>query len=138
MAAAGMRIVRTHYMMPGWMRTVPGPDLRGTVPEVYDQFELGPELSERHLRAIEAARDDLQLVGHPVSADRVHRAAAQMGSPNAWADNARLAACPGLVENQQRFSRQLVKRFGGVPGIVWDWSTRRVQTRPASASGFPR
>ena len=24
MAAAGMRIVRTHYMMPGWMRTVPG------------------------------------------------------------------------------------------------------------------
>ena len=40
--------------MPGWMRTVPWQIYSQALPEVYDQFELGPEISERHLRAIEA------------------------------------------------------------------------------------
>jgi hypothetical protein len=120
MAAAGMRIVRTHYMMPGWMRTFPGQIYAGTVPEVYDQFELGPELSERHLRAIEAHVMIFNSLGILFQPTVFTVPPPQMGSPNAWSDNARLAACPGLVENQQRFSRQLVERFGGVPGIVWD------------------
>ena len=46
--------MRPHYMMPGWMRTMPGQIYGEALPGVYDQFELGPEISERHLRAIEA------------------------------------------------------------------------------------
>ena len=71
MAAAGMRIVRPHYMLPGWMRTTPWQIYSPALPGVYDQFELGPEISERHC-APGSPRDDLQLAGDRLSADPLH------------------------------------------------------------------
>ena len=60
----------------------------------------------------------------------------QMGDPSSWGGNARMAACRGLIENQERFSRQMVERFGCVPGIVWDLINEPNRTCPATASGF--
>ena len=120
MAAAGMRIVRTHYMLPGWMRTVPWQIYAAAVPGIYDQFELGPELSERHARALEAHIMIFNSLGILFQPTVFTLPPPQMGSPSSWGGNARLAACPGLMENQERFSRQMIERFGRVPGVVWD------------------
>ena len=120
MAAAGMRIVRPHYMMPGWMRTVPGQIYAQALPGVYDQFELGPELSERHLRAIEAHVMIFNSLGIVFQPSVFTLPPPQMGHTKCWWETARLVSCPGLVENQKRFSRQIMERLGAVPGISWD------------------
>ena len=53
-AETGLTFVRPHYFMPGWFRVVPGKVYEETHPELYQQFKTGPELSEKHLRALEA------------------------------------------------------------------------------------
>ena len=120
MAAAGMRIVRSHYMLPGWMRTVPWQIYASAVPGTSRQFELGPELSERHARALEAHIMIFNSLGILFQPTVFTLSPPQMGNPSSWGGSTRLAACPGLVENQERFSRQMNERFGRVPGVVWD------------------
>ena len=78
MASDGMRIVRPHYVMPGWMRITPEQVYGKALPGVYDRFELGPEISERHLRH-RSPCDDLQLVGHRFQPNRLHPPAAPNG-----------------------------------------------------------
>jgi hypothetical protein len=120
MAADGLRIMRTHYMLPGWMRTVPGQIYASALPGVYDPFELGPEMSERHLRALEAHVMIFNALGIVFQPTVFTLPPPQMGHPATWMFGARLASCPGLIENQKRFSQQMMQRFGQVRGISWD------------------
>ena len=121
MAAGGMRIVRTHYMMPGWMRTVPWQIYAPAIPGIYDQFELGPEISERHLRAIEAHVMIFNSLGILFQPTVFTLPPPQMGSPNAFGETT-----PGwpLAGASSRTKSDSPSRWSNgsaaIPGVVWD------------------
>lgn len=120
MADAGMVFIRPHYFMPGWFRSVPGEVYKHCCPELYEPFELGPEISERHLRAIEAHIMLFGRLGLVLMPTLYTNPSPNMGNPMNWMNTSRMVAVPGIRENQQRFARQLLARFGAIPCITWD------------------
>ncbi len=120
MARAGLQVVRPHYFMPGWMSTVPGEVYADCCPEYYTDFELGSELSERHLRAIETHVMLFNSFGVALMPTLYTNICPTMGNAENWMDTSRMVAVPGLRAEQRRFAEVIMARFGGIPGLLWD------------------
>lgn len=119
MADAGIQLARCHYFMPQWIKHS-GLNFFGDVsPEYYAFFEDGPELSERHLRALEAHLMVFGRLGVTLMPTVYTNPGPNMGDPAHWMTQSRLVL-PGLMENQKRFARQIMARFGSVPCVTWD------------------
>ena len=120
MARAGEIFVRPHYFMPGWFRVVPGKVYEETHEELFDSFEKGPLLSERHLRSLEAhiaLFSAMGLVFHPSIYTSV---GTLMGNPSHWMGTSRLFVAEAMIREQEAFARQMMERFGDIPSISWD------------------
>jgi len=120
LAEAGMVLIRAHYFMPEWMRVNGERFYAEMLPTQYTDFERGPALSEKHLRAIEAHLmlfNSLGLVLNPTVYTNV---GSLMGNSSFWMHTARAFALPSVRENQRIFAEQIMARFGAYPGICWD------------------
>lgn len=120
MRESGMVFVRTHYFMPGWFRVMPGEIFAETHGDFYRSFEKGPELSERHLRAIEAhvaIFSNLDLVMMPTVYTQT---GPEMGNPAHWVGSSRMTMVKAYRSAQLAFARQMMARFGECASISWD------------------
>ncbi len=119
MADAGILLARCHYFMPQWIKHS-GLNFFGDVcPELYADFEDGPELSEQHLRALEAHLMVFGRLGVVLMPTVYTNPGPNMGDPAHWMTQSRLVL-PGLLGNQKRFARQVMSRLGAVPNVTWD------------------
>ncbi len=119
MADAGILLARCHYFMPQWIKHS-GLNFFGDVcPEAYADFEDGPELSERHLRALEAHVMVFGRLGVVLMPTVYTNPGPNMGNPGHWMTQSRLVL-PGLLENQKIFARQIMSRLGSAPNVTWD------------------
>lgn len=117
---AGMVLVRTHYFMPGWFRVMPGEIFAETHGDFYRSFEKGPEISERHLRAIEAhvtLFSNMDLILMPTVYTQT---GPEMGNPAHWVGTSRLTMVKAYRSAQMAFARQMMERFGDCASISWD------------------
>jgi hypothetical protein len=120
MAQAGMILIRSHYFMPGWFRVAPGKVYEETHAGLFNEFEPGPELSERHLRALEAHVMLFGGLGLVLMPSVYTNVGTNMGMPSHWMGTSRLFVVRELIENQKKFARQIISRFGAIPSIAWD------------------
>lgn len=117
---AGMVLVRTHYFMPGWFRVMPGEIFAETHGDFYRSFEKGPEISERHLRAIEAhvaLFSHMDLILMPTVYTQT---GPEMGNPAHWVGSSRLTMVKAYRKAQMAFAKQIMERLGGCASISWD------------------
>lgn len=120
MRAHGMTFVRTHYFMPGWFRVMPGEVFEEAYHDFYQSFEPGPEISERHLRALEAhimLFSELGLIFMPTVYTQT---GADMGNPAHWTESSRMTRVRAYRKAQKAFARQIMDRFGDCASISWD------------------
>lgn len=117
---AGMVLVRTHYFMPGWFRVMPGEIFAETHGDFYRSFEKGPEISERHLRAIEAhvaLFSNMDLILMPTVYTQT---GPEMGNPAHWVGSSRLTMVKAYRGAQIAFAKQIMERLGDCASISWD------------------
>ena len=117
---AGMVLVRTHYFMPGWFRVMPGEIFAETHGDFYRSFEKGPEISERHLRAIEAhvaLFSNMDLILMPTVYTQT---GPEMGNPAHWVGSSRLTMVKAYRSAQIAFAKQIMERLGDCASISWD------------------
>ena len=113
---AGMVLVRTHYFMPGWFRVMPGEIFAETHGDFYRSFEKGPEISERHLRAIEAhvaLFSHMDLISHRPTV--YTQTGPEMGNPAHWVGSSRLTMVKAYRKAQMAFAKQIMERLGAAP-----------------------
>lgn len=120
MAETGLLFVRPHFFMPGWFRAVPGQVYEDGFSQLYEDFETGPLLSEKHMRALEAHIMLFCSAGLVFMPSVYTNLGSNMGSPSHWMGTSRLFVVPELIENQKKFARQIMERFGSIQGISWD------------------
>lgn len=120
MAEAGILFVRPHYFMPGWFRSVPGQVYEEGFGSMFEEFEKGPFLSEKHMRAMEAHIMLFCSAGLVFMPSVYTNPGNIMGSPSHWMGTSRLFVVPELIEQQKMFAGQIMERFGSIQGISWD------------------
>ena len=120
MATAGMQVVRPHFYHPGWFPATAADVYGAGWPELYRDFYDGPELTEKHLRAFEAHVAAFSAAGIAFMPTIYTSVGANMGDPGHWIGTSRLFVLDDLIENQLRFARQIMERFGDCPGMIWD------------------
>lgn len=119
MADGGMRLARGHYFMPQWIRHSGMAWYGKNFAALYDHFEDGPEISERHLRALEAHAMVFGRLGIISCPTLYTNVGPNMGNVGNWMQTIRLSL-PGHVQLQKRFGRQVMDRLGAIPSICWD------------------
>jgi hypothetical protein len=114
------RLVRTHYMTPGWFKAVPGDVYASSHPDLFATFEDGPALSERALRALEAHIMLFGAAGLILMPTMYTNLPPSMGNSGHWMNTMQCFVRPHLIDNQMVFARQMIDRFGDLPCISWD------------------
>ena len=116
----GMVIIRTHYFMPGWFRVMPGEIFAETHGDFYRSFEKGPEISECHLRAIEAhvaVFSNMDLILMPTVYTQT---GPEMANPAHWVGSSRMTMVKAYRKAQFAFANQIMDRLGDCASITWD------------------
>ncbi len=116
----GMTFVRTHYFMPGWFRVMPGEVFDEAYHNFYQAFETGPEISERHLRALEAHVMLFSEFGLIFMPTVYTQTGADMGNPAHWTQSSRMTRVRTYRTAQKAFANQMMERFGDCVSISWD------------------
>ncbi len=119
MADGGMRLARGHYFMPQWFKHSGMAWYGKDFASLYNHFEDGPELSERHLRALEAHAMVFGRLGIIFCPTLYTNVGPNMGNVGTWMYTIRLAL-PGHVQLHKRFGKQVMARLGSIPSISWD------------------
>jgi hypothetical protein len=120
MAEQGLRIMRVHYVMPEFLRVLAADVFRNVDPEFYRSFEPGPELTERHLRALEAHAMVFGRLGIVLMPSVYTCVGPSMGNCQMWTGTSERFEIPDMVEAQKVFARQVMDRVGSLPSISWD------------------
>lgn len=120
MAELGLRILRVHYVMPEFLRVLAADVFRRTSADFYRSFEAGPELTERHLRALEAHAMVLGQMGIVFMPTVYTCLGPSMGNCQAWGSTSERFEMPEMIEAQKAFGRQVMDRLGALPNISCD------------------
>lgn len=120
MRTHGMTFVRTHYFMPGWFRVMPGEIFDEAYRDFYQSFETGPEISERHIRALEAHIMLFSEFGLIFMPTVYTQTGADMGNPAHWTESSRMTRVRAYRKAQKEFANQIMRRFGDCVSISWD------------------
>ncbi len=120
MAEQGLRVLRVHYVMPEFLRVLVADVFRKTHADFYHSFEAGPELTERHLRALEAHAMVLGRLGIVLMPSVYTCVGPSMGNCQMWTYTSERYEFPDMVEAQKVFARQVMDRVGSLPCISWD------------------
>jgi len=120
MAEQGLRVMRVHYVMPEFLRVLAADVFRRTYAGFYHSFEAGPELTERHLRALEAHAMVFGRLGIVLMPSVYTCVGPSMGNCQLWLFTSERYEIPDMIEAQKVFARQVMERLGALPGISWD------------------
>ena len=120
MAEAGLRVMRVHYTMPESLRVLNADVFRRTHADFFHSFEAGPELTERHLRALEAHAMVFGRQGIIFMPSVYTNVGPSMGNVQQWGSTSERYEIPDMVEAQKVFARQVMDRLGTLPSISWD------------------
>jgi hypothetical protein len=120
MAEAGLRVMRVHYVMPEFLRVLAADVFRTTHADFYHSFEAGPELTERHLRALEAHAMVFGRLGMMMMPSVYTCVGPSMGNCQSWLFTSERYEMPDMIEAQKVFGRQVMDRLGSLPCISWD------------------
>ncbi len=120
MAEQGLRVLRVHYVMPEFLRVLAADVFRRTSADFYHQFEAGPELTERHLRAFEAHAMVMGRLGIVLMPTVYTCVGPSMGNCQSWLFTSERYEIPDMIEAQKAFARQVMDRVGALPSISWD------------------
>jgi hypothetical protein len=120
MAEAGLRVMRVHYNMPESLRVLNADVFRRTHADFYHSFEPGPELTERHLRALEAHAMVFGRLGILFMPTVYTNVGPSMGNVQQWMTTSERYEVPDMIEAQKVFARQVMARLGVLPSITWD------------------
>jgi hypothetical protein len=119
-AEAGLRVMRVHYTMPESLRVLNADVFRRTHAEFFHSFEAGPELTERHLRALEAHAMVFGRQGIIFMPSVFTNVGPSMGNVQQWGSTSERYEIPDMIEAQKVFARQVMDRLGTLPCISWD------------------
>lgn len=117
---AGIMMVRSHFMMPGWFKQVPNSIYKGCGLDEFDSFENGPLLSENHLRALELHLMIFAKYRLYFMPTIYTNPSTLMGNPSHWMRASRAFINPSMIENQRIFAEQVMERMGGYQNAIWD------------------
>jgi hypothetical protein len=120
MAEAGLRVMRVHYTMPESLRVLNADVFRRTHADFFHSFESGPELTERHLRALEAHAMVFGRQGIIFMPSLYTNLGPSMGNVQQWGSTSERYEIPDMIEAQKVFARQVMDRLGALPCISWD------------------
>ena len=120
MAEAGLRVMRVHYTMPESLRVLNADVFRRTHADFFHSFEAGPELTERHLRALEAHAMVFGRQGIIFMPSVYTNVGPSMGNVQQWGSTSERYEIPDMIEAQKVFARQVMDRLGTLPCITWD------------------
>ena len=120
MAEQGLRVMRVHYVMPEFLRVLAADVFRKTHAEFFQSFEAGPELTERHLRALEAHAMVFGRLGIIFMPSVYTCVGPSMGNCQMWVYTSERYEIPDMIEAQKAFARQVMERLGPLPSISWD------------------
>lgn len=120
MAEQGLRVMRVHYIMPEFLRVLAADVFRKTHADFYHSFEAGPELTERHLRAMEAHAMVFGRQGIMFMPSVYTCLGPSMGNCQMWTSTSERFEIPDMVEAQKAFARQVMERLGTLPSIACD------------------
>jgi len=120
MAEAGLRVMRVHYTMPESLRVLNADVFRRTHADFFHSFEAGPELTERHLRALEAHAMVFGRQGIIFMPSVYTNVGPSMGNVQQWGSTSERYEIPDMIEAQKVFARQVMDRLGALPCITWD------------------
>ncbi len=120
MAEQGLRIMRVHYVMPEFLRVLAGDVFRKTHADFYHSFEAGPELTERHARALEAHAMVFGRSGIILMPSVYTCVGPRMGNCQSWIGTSERYEIPDMVEAQKVFAGQVMDRVGKLPCVSWD------------------
>ncbi len=120
MAEQGLRVMRVHYVMPEFLRVLAADVFRRTSADFYHGFETGPELTEQHLRALEAHAMVFGRLGIIFMPTVYTCVGPSMGNCQLWGSTSERYEIPDIVAAQKAFGRQVMDRLGPLPSISWD------------------
>jgi hypothetical protein len=131
MAEAGLRLMRVHYTMPESLRVLNADVFRRTHADFFRNFEPGPELTERHLRALEAHAMVFGRLGIVFMPSVYTNVGPSMGNVQQWMSTSERYEIPDMIEAQKVFARQVMGRLGVLPSITWDLINEPDQAMPS-------
>jgi hypothetical protein len=120
MAEQGLRVMRVHYVMPEFLRVLAADVFRKTHADFYCSFEAGPELTERHVRALEAHAMVFGRLGMIFMPSVYTCVGPSMGNCQLWVATSERYEIPDMIAAQKVFARQVMDRLGTLPAISWD------------------
>jgi hypothetical protein len=120
MRGAGMHVVRPHFFTDEWFAYTAADAYRHVDEQLYSQFDTGPELSERTLRAFGLHLLLFNAYGLSFMPTVYTNVGPSMGNPSHWMGTSRAFVIESCLRNQEVMAAQLQSRYGDAPGLIWD------------------